>query len=612
MAKGAGALIFWLFIVAAFVILVLSLVVMAASVNDETIHWYNVVWVTFMHALDSGAVDSDSGDVVFIGIMLVASLAGMFLLSTLIGLINAGIEAKLETLRRGRSKVLESDHTVILGWSPHVMTIISQLVIANESRHDACIVILAEKDKVEMEEEIRSQITNLRTTRVVCRSGNPHEATDLMIVSAETARAIIIPPPETEHPDITVIKIILALVKKEHSFADNHNIVTSILDSDNLEVARIAGGHHLRCVLFEDLISRITAQTCRQSGLSVVYSELLQYEGSEFYFHEEPRLANSTFEEAALSFEKSTVIGISRSDGSTIINPPRSELIGKGDRVILLSEDDSEIVYTGRITPQEYRFAPASTKPQHAPEKFLFIHWNTRAIRILHELDRYVSTGSVVTVIGVDEVEKSGIENQCMELNRITIIIKTLDPARSQNLKDLGLNSFNHIIVLAKDSIQNKQEVDARTLAILLMIRNTLGGMTNGISIVSEMHDVRNRELADAAQADDFIVSSQLDSMLMTQISEDPRLADVFEDLFDADGAEIYLKDVNEYFSGEVELPFATLVALCLERGQTAIGYRRIQHAHDSSRNYGVKINPPKSASVRLGPEDRLIVISAE
>ena len=59
------------------------------------------------------------------------------------------------------------------------------------------------------------------------------------------------------------------------------NIVAEI---KNMEAAELVGNDEAIFVLSSDLISRITAQTCRQSGLSIVYSEILQFEGDEIYF----------------------------------------------------------------------------------------------------------------------------------------------------------------------------------------------------------------------------------------------------------------------------------------------------------------------------------------
>ena len=74
-------------------------------------------------------------------------------------------------------------------------------------------------------------------------------------------------------------------------------------------------------------------------------------------------------------------------------------------------------------------------------------------------------------------------------------------------------------------------------------------------SIVSEMLDMRNRDLAEVTRADDFIVSDRLVSLLLTQIAENQDLTAVFADLFDAEGSELYLKPAADYVRlGRVEL----------------------------------------------------------
>src|SRR5207244_631938 len=118
---------------------------------------------------------------------------------------------KLEELRKGRSPVLETEHTLILGWSSKIFPIISEIVVANENRKNPRIVILADKDKVEMEDEIKSKAGNTRNTKVICRSGNPIDLDDIDLVNPNGARSVIILAPETDEPDIHVIKTILAI-----------------------------------------------------------------------------------------------------------------------------------------------------------------------------------------------------------------------------------------------------------------------------------------------------------------------------------------------------------------------------------------------------------------
>ena len=153
----------------------------------------------------------DQGPWRYVLTMLVLTIGGLFVVSALIGVIAAGIDARIAQLQRGRSLVLESDHTVILGWSESIFTILSELSIANESRRRPVVVVLSERDKVEMEEEIRAKLPDLRGTRVVCRSGSPMDIDELAITSHHTARSVILLAPDSEDPDAEVIKTLLAL-----------------------------------------------------------------------------------------------------------------------------------------------------------------------------------------------------------------------------------------------------------------------------------------------------------------------------------------------------------------------------------------------------------------
>ena len=66
-------------------------------------------------------------------------------------------------------------------------------------------------------------------------------------------------------------------------------------------------------------------------------------------------------------------------------------------------------------------------------------------------------------------------------------------------------------------------------------------------SVVSEMLDIRNRDLAIVAKADDFIVGDNLISLMLSQLSENKDLKKVYDILFEAEGSEIYLKPINGY-----------------------------------------------------------------
>lgn len=94
-------------------------------------------------------------------------------------------------MKKGRSRVLESNHTLILGWSDEMVPIIRQICLANESIGGAAIVILAERDKEDMETEIMRNEIQFKGSKIICRSGNPllkHDLDKVALKSHDRAR----------------------------------------------------------------------------------------------------------------------------------------------------------------------------------------------------------------------------------------------------------------------------------------------------------------------------------------------------------------------------------------------------------------------------------------
>jgi hypothetical protein len=131
-------------------------------------------------------------------------------------------------------------------------------------------------------------------------------------------------------------------------------------------------------------------------------------------------------------------------------------------------------------------------------------------------------------------------------------------------------------------------------------------------SIVSEMMDIRNKQLAEVTKADDFIVSNKLISAMLSQLSENRELKTVFDDIFDAEGSEIYLKPIKDYVKHGKEVNFYTVCASAARRNEIAIGYRRCCFAHDADKTYGVVVNPNKPDKIIFDETDKIIVIAED
>jgi len=614
MSRGTIALIGGLAVVSLLVILVAGLLISLTGFTQEgsePLSFSEAAWESLMRTLDSGTMGGDTGWG-FRLVMLGVTLGGIFIISTLIGVLSNGIEDKLAELRKGRSTVIESDHTVILGWSPQIFAILSELIIANANHRDPCLVILADRDKVEMEDEIQERVGETGNTRIVCRTGNPIDISDLNMVSLQTARSIIVVAAESDDPDTNTIKTLLAIVKNPRRRPQPYHIVAEIRDPNNLSVAKMVGGDEAALVMLADLISRITVQTCRQSGLSVVYTELLDFGGDEIYFKTEPALVGKTFGEVLLSYEDSAVIGLRQAQGGVRLNPPMDTLIAPGDQIIAISEDDDTIHPSGLtdvgLSANAIRGATSWTL---APERTLILGWNWRVPTIINELDAYVAPGSGVTVVADVEDGETLIAENCQSLKNETIAYQHDDPTDRRTLDSLDIPGYDHVIVLCSDRLE-QQQADAKTLITLLHLRDIADKLAHPFSIVSEMLDTRNRELAEVTRPDDFIVSERLVSLILSQVSENKELKAVFDDLFDPEGSEIYLKPVGNYVATGEAVNFYTVVESARRKGEVAIGYRLKAMVNAAEKAYGVVVNPDKSEKVVFTEGDKIIVLAEQ
>ena len=577
LSNGPIAIISWLALVTFLLVIIAGFILFifglsANPIENEPFDLVEGIWQSLMRVLDAGTVTGDEGWG-FRLFMLLITIAGLFIFSSLIGSISSGIDESISNLRKGKSKVIETNHTLILGYSSMIYSVISELCLANESNKKAVIVVLADKDKVEMEDDIRSKISDTKTSKIIVRSGNPLDLRDLLMVNYNEAKSIILLSPENEdNPDNHVIKSVLSITGNKNRKKEPYHIVAEIKENENRQVANLVGGKEVSYVFSSDLISRLTAQTCRQSGLSIIYSDLLQFEGDEIYFYSDHGLPGMTFKQCLYSFEDSCVMGVFTRDRKVLLNP--------------------DMNYIKEL------------------ETTLILGWNHKGKKIIEELDHYVVKGSSVSILGEIDDIKDSLTLLSEELQNITLYFQHGNINDRNTLDELRIESFNHIIVLSYMDKGSIQISDAITLICLVHLRDISEKAGKDFSVVSEMLDVQNRELAEVAKADDFIVSDNLLSLLMTQIAENKDLEKVYDSLFNDEGAEIYLNPVEEYLDVHQPTDFYQVIESTSKIGHTAIGYRKLSPKEYDNGKFGIVLNPLKSKSIQFEQGDFLIVLA--
>ncbi|MER0443685.1 NAD-binding lipoprotein [Streptomyces sp. Edi4] len=595
------------------------------------------VWVTVGQTLKIGGA---VGSPLYVLASVLLALVALLFVSTLVSLITTGINRRIMELRLGHSTVLEVGHTVVLGWSDQIFPVVSELVSANSNQPRAAIAVLAAKDKVEMEDEISARISSTGSTTIVCRNGSTTDPAVLARVSPGTAKAVLVLPPGTDDGDAHVVKTLLALNASVPGIASEAHpgtasgpgdgdteadvagaavVVAAVRDTRNHLTATLAAGPRGRILAIDDIVARLLVQTARQPGLSLVYQDLLDFAGDEFYAVPADTLAGRTFGEALLAYVTSSVVGLLHADETVALNPDPETTIMEDDRIIVITRDDDTAVLDDAVPfVDEGSFATAGPLAP-APERLLLLGWNRRAPLIVGQLASYASAGTTLDIVALgDDSSMRGAYDAAAAQGPIEVTLHRADITNPSVLGALDVPSFDSVIVIADPGrvpggdfglAQANADVDDRTLVTLLHLRAIEEATGQEIPLTTEMSDDRNRLLAPAREGADFIVSGRLISLLMCQISESPYLAVLFDELFTADGSELYLRPATDYVRAGEEVTFATVVASARHRRECAVGYR-LRAQSSRSPAFGVRLNPDKRRTVRLTAEDSVIVLA--
>ena len=605
LSKGTVVLVFSLILLSSIVVVIIGL--LAFYINQA---WSNgsstfSIWKTMNFLLDAGNLASEESSALIIGLMGLVTLIGVFFTSILIGIINNGIQTKILDLRRGNSKILEHNHVVIIGYNDSVFSLLSEIILANANHKHQVVVLLALQDKFEVEEAIRERIQDFKTTTVIVHSGNTAEINSIEKCSVETSRAILI----NESNDFDTIRSTMAVASILDQFKDKtHSYMIAVIqEKHNVEVAKIASKGYAEVLYFKDVISRILAQTTIQPGLSRVYTELFDFEGDEIYIESFPELIGKTFAEAASRFETSTVIGIR--NGVCKLNPNKESVITEKDSLILIADDDGSSKVTWPTNSDSKIDNGNLSLKQDVKDKMenvLILGSNSLIHLVVRELDRYLAKGSVVTIATLlenkDDVLKTSLQNN-IKIKHIEADI--YDPTILESLLQFD---YQNILILSQET-SHIENSDAHTILLLLHLRNLIEKLSLQISITTEMKDIINQKLLSISQANDFVVSQNLISLMVTQISENRDLIHVFSDLLDEDGSEIYIKPAVNYIKPGIRLSVREISLFLMDQGMVFIGFKQTLNTNGKP-DVIICTNPKKSDLLMIDHTLDFIVIS--
>jgi hypothetical protein len=607
--------------------------------------WENVALVGIDFTAASATESSLSARVVAVA----SALGGMFITALLLGIVSDAVGDYVDDLKKGRSDVLETNHTLVLGWSDKTLPIVEQVSNANVSEGGGVIVILAEMEKERQEELIAEFEYESLGTRVICREGNPLLVADLKKVNAAGARSTIILAGEgtADQADAKSLRVVLSLVGLRAKCASKGHIVCEMCDVDNEPLVRMVGGEAVETIVAHDVIGRLMIQCARQPGLAQVWNDVLGFEGCEFYCSEHPELVGCSFDDVVLRFADAAPLGLLRHK-NVMINPPRGEVVQRGDRIIVLAEDDDSY----EVGPKPSDIIVEHEDDVHTPktprpERVLFCGWRRDLDDVIQLLDDFVVSGSELHLFSGLEVQEQkdrlakarDQRKRPPTLSKLKVVHATGDLCSRRDLERLPLERFTSCIILADDAAEkNATDKDSQALATLLLLRdiqNTrirnareplsprgeeskspwavadwagdLSQAKDRCVVLSEILDARTRALIADAGISDYVLSNSMVSDAIAMVAEDRDVNRILNSLFEESGAEIYIRPAGHYIPDGAHLSFFDVAAACRARDEpeTLVGFRR-------TGDDRAVVNPPDKSSKRVWDYYDMLVVLAE
>jgi len=587
------------------------------------------LWNALMQILDIGGMEQDENSPFYNKLIgVTTAILGLTLISSMLAFVTSMFKEKLEDLRKGKSAVIEEGHTLILGFGIRSLEIIRELIEANDSQPDAAVVVLSDHDKEVMDDFFNDALHHRGPTRIITRSGNISSPLFLKRMGLAQCKSVILLNQAQAadslsvkaHADYKVLKTIMAILAACDE-GRTPPVVAQLYFPRNRELAlEISPGDVL--VLDEDVIlSKILVQTSRQPGLSLVYSDLVGFVGNEVYFSSPPAwMLGKTFAQAQFHFRQSMPLGLRTAQGAIELNPEPNRQLAAGDDLIVLAEDDSTIVYHSEAQHRPRELALSKLHGETRQERFLIVGWSKKSPILIAEYASYLAKNSGIDIV-VERLTE-GIQKSFEQVSSAHPHIKmTLAPVNTGAKsfpKSLNPTQYDDVIILAGEGA-NVDQIDSETISILLKFRQYFKrleqetGQPVATQLISEVMDSENVEIIQQTGVKDFLISNQFVSKIMAQLSEDPAVNDVYEDLFRAEGSEIYLKPLPLYLESWVNpVCFGDLVFAAQARGEVCFGVRLQAEQDNAEAGFGVYIIPHKQQAFTLGEQDKLIVLAKD
>ncbi|MFH0766946.1 MAG: hypothetical protein ABH890_07400 [Bacillota bacterium] len=463
---------------------------------------------------------------------VIVLVTGIILFSgTIIALTTNAIKDYVQKKNSGSGKIHLDHHIAILNWNSKVPELVSDLLYVEDK--EVTVMILADIDKNYAEKQIINAIHKTNITQsivkmnVLVKRGDPLLRSDLLDISIERAKAILIMNPDRHQTvyknmsksDLAVIKVILGLGPIE--FLYEPPIVVEIKHIDSREkimtLSRVVDKLHEHIIMpicFDMRLGQIIAQTLIENQIEDVYLALFSFQGSEVY-----ALEHTTFDECISN------------------NSHAIPLTIQDDLLFVLSLSDN---VKSKKSPHLHPLIKMKAKPMSNPSdiEIFIIGKNNKLQFILDSLNQY------------EKIQKSKFQASWVDDEDISELVAKLNQS----------NQSTSILLLSDES-QAEDALDANVIDNLIYLE---GNLTNkNVHIIVELLNPKNDPIVKDFNIKNTIISNKIISLLLSKLALYKNTAPFYEDLLtiepnesNVDKLAITIKTAHECFDETFPLVF--------------------------------------------------------